>query len=55
MQTQSTETQRQAEQAMRNRRRLANYYRKRSAFNAITGKQPPVIPYRIRASMGGAA
>lgn len=55
MNTKSTELQRKAEQAMRNRRSLADYYRKRRALSAITGKPQPVIPWHIRASMGTAA
>lgn len=52
-QTTSSELQRIYEQAMANRRRMADYYRKRSALNTITGK-PTYIKHSHRAIIGAA-
>lgn len=47
----SIELQRKTEEALRNRRRLADYYRKRAALNAMTGKSTR-IQYKHRALIG---
>jgi len=47
----SAELQRDYEQAVANRQRLANYYRKRAALNAVTGK-PTYIKHSHRALIG---